>query len=246
MTARHPLISWSQRRDTISLSVGVLDAVNVAINTTAAPGAAEGAQSLVLSMASSSGEKEVYMCALRLFGPIEPGLSTQEVKPRGVDITLVKKAGQETWFWPRLTAEKTKNANITINWALWKDEDDLQGGGGGGGGVGAAGRPNFDGVPDGDDCGGLSLDHSEIQSTLSALRAAQLDAKREAATKALASGSPAESKRAAAELKDAEFEAQLFGQVPKFGFAKDVVPLEDPADDDDDAAGDSDDLPPLV
>lgn len=148
---KHPPIAWSQLRDSISIIVGVQDATDVKIeviennNFNTAASSSSSVEATVDKSTSSSSSfnikislrdpklpKNVLLaCEHTLFGSIEPALSSEEIKPRGVYLSLVKKRNNnnnasEPWFWPRLMSSNAKNANIVIDWNSWKDEDDLE------------------------------------------------------------------------------------------------------------------------
>jgi hypothetical protein len=239
MTAKHPPISWSQLKDSVSLIIGVQDAQNVKIDIEAF-----NSTSLLKISLTNLAKNELYSCDLKLFAPVEPALSSQEIKARGVYLTLMKKKSNEVWFWPRLTLDKVKNQNITIDWNTWKDEDDLEksaapnfSAGGGSSGMMMNDLDFLRGG--GGDTGGLSLESEEIQKTLAALREEQIKLKKEELLSG--KGTSKERRQMIEELQRDQMENELLKNVPKFGSAANQQPLQQHEDDDDE-----DELPPLV
>jgi hypothetical protein len=50
--------------------------------------------------------------------------SKWNLKGRNVLLNIAKKDQDEEEWWTRLTKEKTKNQQITIDWSRWVDPDD--------------------------------------------------------------------------------------------------------------------------
>jgi hypothetical protein len=257
--SRHPPITWAQSRDAVFVTVVVSDATDVNVAIEQAPGPS------ALRIALRDGAGTAFACSLVLFAPVDAAVSAQDVKPRGVHLRLAKATtGGETWFWPRLLASSAKNANVAIDWAQWKDEDDLAAAGAPAlGAVGPASGNLLDDpalFPTGPqalastDLGGVSLDSAEVQRTLAALRDEQLKLKRDEAAVARAvavsggggSGlSAKERRRRLEELEVEEASAALLKAAPAFGFAKQQQQQQQPATTHDDDDGD-DEPPPLV
>lgn len=97
---------------------------------------------------------------MEMFEPIVKEESKWNTKGRNILINISKKDKEQEEWWPRITKEKVKNQQITIDWDKWIDPDDepeedkgpggdfdpsmMQGMGGGGGmpgmpGMGGAG-----------------------------------------------------------------------------------------------------------
>ena len=123
-----------------------------------------------------------YSFDMELFAPIVKEESKWNLKGRNVMINISKKDKDEEEWWNRLTKSKVKNQLITIDWARWKDVDDVEepeaagggqgqgdfdpsmmqgmGGGGGGmpgmGGMGGGGMPGMGGGAGG--MGGMDME----------------------------------------------------------------------------------------
>jgi hypothetical protein len=232
MTSKHPQITWAQLKDSVSLIIGVQDAQDVKIDIEAI-----GSTSLLKLSLSNLAKNEKYACELKLFAPVEPALSSQEVKARGVYLTLMKKKSNDVWFWPRLTLDKVKNPNIAIDWNNWKDEDELEKASSSAPQTFASGGNDFSDLLGGGDTGGLSLESEEIQNTLAALREEQMKLKKEELL--AGKGTQKERRQMIEELQRDQMENELMKMVPKFGSAANQQPLQQNEDDDEE-------LPPLV
>lgn len=134
--ALHTPVQWAQRPSTILITIPLSDAQDVNIRVL----------SDVLEITLTSNGKN-YASKTALFAEVISEESTNVIRPRCIEIKLQKK-DQTAEYWPRLTKDKTKNAHITIDWARWKDEDEVAGkaddlgdfgGMGGMGGAGGAG-----------------------------------------------------------------------------------------------------------
>ena len=61
---------------------------------------------------------------LETFKPIVKDESKWNLKGRNVLLYISKVDKEEEEWWPRITKDKIKNQNISIDWARWKDADD--------------------------------------------------------------------------------------------------------------------------
>lgn len=118
-----PPISWAQRAEYVLLTIALQDTTNVKIELKE--------EGKVLYFACAAPEGKRYEYTLHFYAPISPEESQHVVRPRQIELKLRKKfrksleeAEEDEVEWPRLTAEKTKHPNITIDWSKWKDEDD--------------------------------------------------------------------------------------------------------------------------
>ena len=50
--------------------------------------------------------------------------SKWNLKGRNVLLYIQKKEKDEDEWWPRITKDKAKNQNISIDWSRWRDPDD--------------------------------------------------------------------------------------------------------------------------
>lgn len=138
-----PPISWAQRPEYVLITIPLQDTTDVKIEIKE-----EGA---ALYFACNAPEGKHYEYTLRFYGAISSEESQHVVRPRQIELKLRKKfrvsleeAEDDEVEWPRLTKEKAKYPNITIDWGKWKDADDDNEGaaddlgdfGLGGGGVG--------------------------------------------------------------------------------------------------------------
>lgn len=118
-----PPISWAQRPEYVLLTIALQDTTNVKIEIKE--------DGKVLHFSCSAPEDKHYEYTLHFYAPILSEESQHVVRPRQIELKLKKKfrtsseeAAEDEVEWPRLTEEKTKHANITIDWSKWKDEDD--------------------------------------------------------------------------------------------------------------------------
>lgn len=135
MSTLHTPLQWAQRPTVVLITVPLVDPKDVQVKVLHD----------VLEISATSGDKS-FASKTMLFGEVVPEESSHTIRDRAIEIKLHKK-DQGAEYWPRLTKEKTKNAHITIDWARWKDEDEVagkaddlgdfgMGGGMGGGGMG--------------------------------------------------------------------------------------------------------------
>ncbi|GET92110.1 hypothetical protein, conserved [Leishmania tarentolae] len=122
-TSLVPPISWAQRPEYVLITIPLQDTtgVNVEIKN-------EGRE---LHFACSAPEQKQYAYTIQFYGAISSEESQHVVRPRQIELRLRKKftmsledANDDEVEWPRLTKEKVKCPNITIDWSKWKDEND--------------------------------------------------------------------------------------------------------------------------
>ncbi|CBZ30158.1 conserved hypothetical protein [Leishmania mexicana MHOM/GT/2001/U1103] len=118
-----PPISWAQRPEYVLITIPLQDTTSVCVEIKD-----EGKE---LRFACSSPEHKQYACTIHFYGAISSEESQHVVRPRQIELKLRKKfsksledANDDEVEWPRLTKEKVKYPNITIDWSKWKDEND--------------------------------------------------------------------------------------------------------------------------
>ncbi|KAG5468107.1 hypothetical protein LSCM1_02078 [Leishmania martiniquensis] len=124
MSASGPLvppISWAQRPDYVLVTIPLQDTTGVSVEVKD--------EGKALHFACSAPEGKQYACTIRFYGAICSEESQHVVRPRQIELKLRKKftnslenANDDELEWPRLTEEKAKYPNITIDWSKWKDE----------------------------------------------------------------------------------------------------------------------------
>jgi len=72
--------------------------------------------------AMSNGQK--YAFNMETFKPIVKDESKWNLKGRNVLLNISKKDEDEEEWWSRITKDKVKNQQITIDWNRWIDPDD--------------------------------------------------------------------------------------------------------------------------
>ena len=126
-------IQWAQRPENVLITIPITDAKDATVKV----------ENDVLHVACKSGDK-VFDTKLQLFAEVVPDESSNIIRDRCIEVKLAKK-DKSAEYWPRLTQAKVKNPHIGIDWARWKDEDevdakedlgDFGGMGGMGGGMG--------------------------------------------------------------------------------------------------------------
>eukprot|EP00996_Jenningsia_fusiforme_P003671 NODE_4463_length_804_cov_43.442384_g4129_i0.p1 GENE.NODE_4463_length_804_cov_43.442384_g4129_i0~~NODE_4463_length_804_cov_43.442384_g4129_i0.p1 ORF type:complete len:207 (-),score=62.59 NODE_4463_length_804_cov_43.442384_g4129_i0:183-731(-) len=145
-----PAAKWAQRAEHIFLTLDVCDAKDVKIDFTE--------KTVQVAMTGQGARAGSFAHTFNLNQEIVPGESKFDVRAREVALNLKKK---ESGFWDRLTEEPTKATKqfLTVDWDLWKDEDEDDGSMPGGmdfGGMGGMGGMDFGGMGgmDGMDFGG--------------------------------------------------------------------------------------------
>merc|ERR1719238_305566 len=108
-------IKWAQRKNLILLKIDVNGATSEDIQLTA--------DNLSISVTAPSGE--IFKFKTDLFAEAVPESLQTKIDSRYVSVSFQKK-DEEADFWPRITKVKRKFHNISIDWALWKDEDESE------------------------------------------------------------------------------------------------------------------------
>ncbi|KAG5493787.1 hypothetical protein JKF63_01619 [Porcisia hertigi] len=118
-----PPITWAQRPEYILVTIPLQDTTSVKVEIKD-----EGRE---LHFSCSAPEGKQYACTVRFYGVISCEESQHVVRPRQIELKLRKKftksledAEDDEVEWPRLTKEKVKCPNITIDWSKWKDENE--------------------------------------------------------------------------------------------------------------------------
>jgi len=161
---KFPKLKWAQRAEYVLMTVDLADSENVNIDID------EETNTLIFS-AQSAGSK--YGFKLALFEKVVKDESKWNTKGRNVILNISKADKDQEEWWPRLTKEKTKYHQITIDFDKWVDADDepaeeekggmgdfdpsgMQGmGGAGGGGGGMPGMGGMGGMPGMGGMGGM-------------------------------------------------------------------------------------------
>ena len=110
MTTTPAPLEWAQRKDTILITVRVIDAVGASITS--------DSTSFTYTGKSSSGDK-VYNQRLELFAEIDETQTKFVNRPRGTEIVLKKK--DDSVWWPRLAKTTTKLHYVSVDWNRWID-----------------------------------------------------------------------------------------------------------------------------
>lgn len=135
-------MTWAQRVRTILLTCSVMDAsdVNVFVNpnnprivniTLMAPPTMNAAPLIGAADAKdTTAALNAYEENLEMFEAINPSTVMIHITGRNVYIRLTKanNAGSSAAFWPRLlkdSAEQKRKRHISVDWGLWKDEEDI-------------------------------------------------------------------------------------------------------------------------
>ncbi|XP_065665903.1 prostaglandin E synthase 3 isoform X2 [Hydra vulgaris] len=111
MAPTAPLVLWAQRKDRILVSVQIEDVSNEQIFVD---------QTKLTFSGQSHGI--LYAVDLEFFNNIVPEESKQRKGGREFYFDLKKKESGP--FWPRLLKDKSKHANIKVDFSRWKDEDE--------------------------------------------------------------------------------------------------------------------------
>eukprot|EP01065_Artemidia_motanka_P008645 TRINITY_DN1435_c0_g1_i1.p2 TRINITY_DN1435_c0_g1~~TRINITY_DN1435_c0_g1_i1.p2 ORF type:complete len:272 (+),score=112.92 TRINITY_DN1435_c0_g1_i1:69-884(+) len=135
-----PPVVWAERPDLLLVTVQLVDAKDVKLNLSAEK----------LDFTATQDGKE-WALTLDFKGEIDVEGSTHTVHARAIEMKLKKK--EEGPYWESLTKQKARN--IKVDWAKWKDEDEVDSAenlgdfGAGGdfmsqmGGMGGMGMPGF-------------------------------------------------------------------------------------------------------
>ncbi|KAJ3364756.1 hypothetical protein GGF31_008902 [Allomyces arbusculus] len=112
-----PTVLWAQRATHLLVTIEVHDCESPTVEL-------DTKRVTFSAKASSTGagsDKKHYRATLDLLHEIDPTASTYNIRPRLVELVLVKK--DEGW-WPRLLADKGKPFWLKTDFAKWKDEDE--------------------------------------------------------------------------------------------------------------------------
>jgi len=75
-------------------------------------------------MFSAVSNSQKYAMTLETFKKLVKDESKWNLKGRNVLINLSKEDKEDEEWWPRITKDKVKNQQITIDWGRWKEADD--------------------------------------------------------------------------------------------------------------------------
>ena len=114
-STKFPPLKWAQRADTVIVTIDVPDATDIVCDVD------DAAQKMLFSCKKGG---ETYGIDLELFEPVVKAESKWNTKGRNVIMSIAKKDKEQEEWWPRLTKEKGKNPNISIDWAKWVDPDE--------------------------------------------------------------------------------------------------------------------------
>jgi prostaglandin-E synthase len=109
-----PSIKWAQRKEgNVLVTIEVHDAQDPKISLTA--------NSFTFTGASDKGDIK-FNTTIELFEEIVVEESHYLVRPRGIEMKLMKK--DTSIWWPRLAKTTKKLHYVTVDWNRWVDEDD--------------------------------------------------------------------------------------------------------------------------
>jgi hypothetical protein len=104
-------IRWAQRKDKVLVTVEVIDVRNPVLKI--------NGRNLTVT---ATGGETAYANNLELYGEVDQTKSKYIIRPRGVEIALVKK--DTAVWWPRLVKGTGKLYWLTVDWNRWIDESD--------------------------------------------------------------------------------------------------------------------------
>jgi hypothetical protein len=110
MTVAAP-VHWAQRKDKVLVTVGVIDVHDPVLKI-------DGTNFTFTGTAAQTS----YANNVELFSEIDASQSKYVVRPRGIEIALVKK-DPKVW-WPRLVKPTGKLHWLTVDWNRWVDSSD--------------------------------------------------------------------------------------------------------------------------
>jgi hypothetical protein len=110
MTLSAP-IRWAQRKDKVLVTVGVIDVRDPVLNI-------EGTN---FTFTGSAGQSS-YSNTVELYADVDHAQSKYVVRPRGVEIALVKK--DASVWWPRLIKGTAKAHWLSVDWNRWVDSSE--------------------------------------------------------------------------------------------------------------------------
>ena len=112
---KFPKLKWAQRAECVLMTVELADSENVAIDI--------DEEKNTLSFSAQSGGQK-YGFVMELFDKVVKDESKWNTKGRNVILNISKKDKEQEEWWPRITKDKVKNQQITIDWDRWIDPDD--------------------------------------------------------------------------------------------------------------------------
>jgi hypothetical protein len=112
---KFPPLKWAQTEESVLITIDVADCENIEVDVN------EETSTIIFN--AVSGDKK-YALNMETFKPIVKEDSKWNLKGRNVLLYIAKKERDDEDWWPRISKDKTKNQNISIDWARWKDEDD--------------------------------------------------------------------------------------------------------------------------
>ena len=136
-------LTWAQRMRTLLLTCAVVDATDVEAVVSDFATNSERPSTVVIRMRGPSPDGAMapegggplmvqYEETLTFYDAIDPSKVFVHAAGRNVYIRLTKHkgdgGGSGGFFWPRLLkdgADQKRRRNITVDWGLWKDEDDI-------------------------------------------------------------------------------------------------------------------------
>lgn len=149
MSTSNAPVKWAQRKDKLFITVEVKDATKVNVDFQEKTITVTGTGINKVSQTDASDFKTV----LNLAGEIDPTKSTFHTTGFSIQVCAIKKEVSDE-HWPKLTVEAAKTLKnwLSVDWALWKDEDEEKEGekvdfGGYGGDMGGMG--GMGGMPPG-------------------------------------------------------------------------------------------------
>jgi hypothetical protein len=110
MTVPAP-VRWAQRKDKVLVTVGVIDVHDPLLKI-------EGSN---FTFTGTAGQTS-YASNVELFNEIDASQSQYVVRPRGIEIALVKK--DASVWWPRLVKSTGKCHWLAVDWNRWVDSSD--------------------------------------------------------------------------------------------------------------------------
>lgn len=119
-------LTWAQRMKTVLITCNVFGASN--ISAVVDP---QNLSRLTVSMTGTSVDYDTpthFHEVFELYASIDPNAVLVHSSGRNVYIRVSKRGTGTAAFWPRLlhdAADQKRRKNISVDWTLWKDEDDI-------------------------------------------------------------------------------------------------------------------------
>ena len=111
-----PEIVWAQRKDSLYVTIKLVEATGVKVDLTAT----------TLAFSAESEEK-AYAFDLAFFAEVVPEESVWKVHGRNVQMHVVKKAAADE-HWPRASTDKAwEKRHVACDWSRYVDEDEEAG-----------------------------------------------------------------------------------------------------------------------